>query len=303
MPHDIAESIYCYLARDWGLARDALTPGKCQQLTQQVSILRNSYNGNKPIPYHKPLTRRAYLAAFVPRYAYILYACLNKIKTHAKQVLEPWHRREGVVCLLGGGPACEVFGLLDWLYENGIEPRYLRLILLDREGYWRSFHSYLFSELVSKHFRKTMVIPSYETIDFPVPRGARFDRRTVSYQYAQTSLLAEAKLLSVVNCLSEIEDFRGFLCHLHFLTHLAWESQLIVCADSNAKKRRPRISWVERFFDQDARLRSRKLLKDTLSIKCNWLQMGTTSARIFRTNRSPVWRNEVKRWVYIRKTC
>jgi len=302
MPHDIAESVYRYLAREWGTASDSLSEKKCGTLTEQISILRNAYNGNRLIPYNKSLTRKAYLAAFAPRYAYILYACLSKIRARALEVLKTWHRKEGVICLLGGGPAVEIFGLLDWLYENGIQPRYLRLIVLDREWYWRSFHSYLFSELVSKHFRKTMVIPSYESVDFPVPKGKRFDRKSVSYQYAQTSLLAEAKLLSVVNCLSEIKDFRGFRCHLHFLTHLAWDSQLIVCADSNAKKRRPRIRWVKDFFENDAKIRSRELFSDTLPIQCDWLQKDATSARIFRTNGSPVWTNEVKRWVYIRKT-
>src|SRR5688572_25075270 len=77
MPHDIAESVYCYLARDWGLAQDALTEGKCEQLQTSIPELRLAYQRNRAIAYHKPTVRRAYLAAFAPRYSYVLYRCLQ----------------------------------------------------------------------------------------------------------------------------------------------------------------------------------------------------------------------------------
>ena len=103
--------------------------------------------------------------------------------------------------------------------------------------------------MINQRFRKTLVIPSYEAVDFPVPKGARFDRTAVNYNFAQTSLLAEARLISVVNCLSEIPDHRGIECHLRFLTRIAWHDQLLVCADSAAKKRRPRMKWLKPMFD------------------------------------------------------
>ena len=127
MPQDIAESVYCYLARDWGLAKDELTETKCEQLRTSIPQLRLAYHGNRAIAYHKPTVRRAYLAAFAPRYAYVLYRSLQKVRARALEVLRPWHRKEGVMCMLGGGPACEIFGLLDWLYQHDIEPPYLRV--------------------------------------------------------------------------------------------------------------------------------------------------------------------------------
>jgi|ERR1035437_5773480 hypothetical protein len=301
MPQDIAESVYCYLARDWGLAKDELTETKCEQLRTSIPQLRLAYHGNRAIAYHKPTVRRAYLAAFAPRYAYFLYRSLQKVRARALEVLRPWHREEGVMCMLGGGPACEIFGLLDWLYQHDIEPRYLRVVIMDREGYWRSFHSYLFSELVSRHFRKTMVIPSYESVDFPVPTGVKFDRSLVNYNYAQASLLSEARLISIVNCLSEIGDHRGFRCHLHYLTQIAWESQLVFCADSNAKKRRPRMSWLPEFFDENPKLKSKELFEGTIPMKFKWLKRGPTSQRIFRNGSAPTWQNDIQRWAYIRK--
>lgn len=301
MPHDIAQEVYRYLARDWGLATDNLTTKKLQLLKENIPTLRSAYHANRPIAYDKPIMRRAYLAAFSPRYAYILYECLEKIKADAIAVLKPWHRGNATVGLIGGGPACEVFGLLDWLYTNRIEPRYLRLVIVDRERYWRSFHSFLFSELTSKYFRKTMVIPSYESVDIPVSSAAHFDRDSVAYNYSQSSLLAEARLLSIVNCLSELNDYRGVKCHMHYLTHLAWNNQLVVCADSNAKKRRPRMKWMKDAFDGDTNLCSSELFSGSVCMTSNWLGKDLTTAQIFPNAGAPRWENQLKRWVYIRR--
>jgi hypothetical protein len=297
MPTDIAEDIYRYLARDWGLLTDTLTESKCRQLTREIPALRKDYYRDRKIAYHLPNVRRAYLAAFAPRYAYILYKCLNRVKRQALPVVQPWHKQEGVICLVGGGPACEVFGLVDWLDENGINPRYLRAIIVDREGYWRTFHSFLFAELINKHFRKTLVIPSYESVDFPVPKGERFDRTTVNYNFAQTGLLAEARIISVINCLSEVSNHRGIECHLRFLTRLAWNQQLVICADSAAKKRRPRMKWLKDSFDLAPHFRSTELYSNTLYMRCPCLRRGVTSRRISPNTGAPRWETDINRWV------
>lgn len=302
MPTDIAQDIYRYLARDWGLQTDSLTPAKYAQLGREIPELRKDYYGNRAVAYYKPLVRRAYLAAFAPRYAYTLYECLNRVKAQALQVLNPWHKKEGVIALLGGGPACEVFGLVDWLYENNIQPRFLRVIILDREGYWRSFHNFMFSELLNARFRKTMVIPSYESVDFPVPTGKKFDRTSMSYNFAQTSLLAEARVLSLINCLSELADHRGIEYHLRFLTRIACEPQLIVSADSAAKKRRPRVNWLKGFFDNARNFQSSELFDGMLEMPGAWLSMDQVTQQIFRTNAPPKWEQTMKRWVHIRRT-
>ena len=56
----------------------------------------------------------------------MLYKCLNRVKRRALPIFEEWHQAEGVICLVGGGPACEVFGLVHWLDKNGINPGYLK---------------------------------------------------------------------------------------------------------------------------------------------------------------------------------
>jgi len=190
---------------------------------------------------------------------------------------------------------------MQWLYRWKIRPRYLHVVIVDRERYWRSFHNFLFSDLIAKRFRKTMILPSYESVEFPVPKGSSFDRTAMNYNFAQPSLLAEARLISVLNCLSEISDHRGFACHLRYLTRLAWNPQLVVCADSAAKKRRPRMKWLHAFFDDAENFQSTHLKSGVKEMEFDWLAQGTTSRRIFRTT-SPRWENSIKRWIYIRKT-
>jgi hypothetical protein len=209
---DISEDVYRYLARDWGLKDDALTDTKCAQLRNEIPRLRTAYHHNRRVTYNRPLTRRAYLAAFAPRYAYILHSCLRAVGNAAREILSPWNKKEGVMCLLGGGPACEVYGLMQWLYRWAIRPRYLHVIVVDREKHWRSFHNFLFSDLCSRHFRKTMIVPSYESVEFPVPRGENFDRTLANYGFAQPSILAlkQAKPLGVETFFCRPGLERGF---------------------------------------------------------------------------------------------
>jgi hypothetical protein len=304
MPHDISEDIYRYLARDWGHSNDRLSNAKIRQLKRDVPVLRESYQRDREIPYNKAPTRRAYLASFAARYAYILYGCLELVRDAALDLLRDWHNSDAVVCLVGGGPGSELFGLVDWLYQNGIRPKYLHVILLDREGFWRSFHSNLFVEILGSRFRKTRVLPSYEKVEFPVSKRVGFDRQSVDYSFQQTSLLAEARLLSVVNCLSEIPDKRGIECHVRFLSRIAWNAQLVICADSAAKKRRSRMEWLQGHFENDATVHAQNLFTGIHTFECDWLKtMSENSQRIFNKTQKPIWLHSFKRWVNIARTA
>lgn len=303
MPRDISEEVYRYLARDWGQSGDVLTLAKIRQLKRDIPNLRQRYQRELRIPYHQSAMRRAYLASFAARYAYILHGCLDLVRAKALATLQPWHRDEAVVCLMGGGPACELVGLLEWLYDNDIKPKYLHAVILDREGFWRSFHSFLFVEILGRLFPKTQIIPTYESVDFPVAKGKKFVRESVDYGFRNTSLLAEARLISLANCLSEIPNHRGFECQLRFLTRIAWNSQLVVCADSAAKKRRQRMSWLSSHFHSAAAFRARGLFSGVHTFGCSWLtSMSPNSVRIFNKATKPVWLHSFKRWIYVAHT-
>jgi hypothetical protein len=300
MPHDIADHIYRYLARDWHLANDVLTSTKCHQLSRWITNLRGRYKGERDIPYQQVGIRRAYLPAFGPRYAYILYRLFEEIEQHHGNPFAGWPDDEVVICLVGGGPAIEVFGLLDRMYQNNFYPKYLHVVIVDRQRYWRSFHSYLFSELFASFFRRTQIIPTYEEIDVPVPSGVRFDPSSISYGYGQVGLLSKTRILSVVNCFSEIADHRAVQQHLRYLLRLPCNDVLFVCADSNAKKRRPRMSWLDDFFTS-GKLISHSRFSGRLDVNCHWLHGDATTNLVFPgTPGSPSWLTNCVRWAYAR---
>ncbi len=178
----------------------------------------------------------------------------------------------------------------------------LRAIIMDKEGYWRTFHNFLFSDLIGRRFRKTLVVPSYEAVDFPVPKGKRFDPTTVNYNFAQIAQLAEARLISIANCLSELPNHRGFECHLRFLMRIARHPQIVICADSAAKKRRPRMSWLRRAFDVRNTFKTTDLMSEVVEMQFRHLKRDSTTDRIFQRNGSPKWETSLTRWVSIQKT-
>jgi len=297
---DIADDVYRYLAHDWGLKKEVLTDKKCEQLSDAIPVLRKSYQGTKDIPYHKEMTRRAYLAAFAPRYAYLLYHLLNLCEgVDAEEVLRPWHQKDGILCLLGGGPACEIIGLLDWLNERKIRPRRLYVVIVDREIHWRGFHSYLFSAIAAAHFRKTVIIPSYEQVEFP-DRKTASDPKAISYGYTQIGLLTQARLFSAANVFSELKDHTGVEAHLKFLLSLPWERSLFTCVDSSANKWRPRISWIETMLSTGrlAQPTCKQLYKGKMSLDCDWLSNTGTTEKIYGRKPAPKWEKTVKRWAY-----
>lgn len=303
MPSDISDDIYRYLARDWRHSSDTLSAAKIRQLKRDIPDLRKRYESDRRIPYNDPSIRRAYLASFAARYSCILYDCLNLAKARALQTLKSWDCNSATMCLIGGGPGCELIGLLDWLYENDVRPKHLHVIILDREGYWRSFHSFLFVEILGRFFRKTQILPSYESIDFPISKQKRFKRESVNYQFAHSSLLAEARLVSIINFLSEIPDHRGFECQFRYLTRLAWEKQLVVCADSAANKRRKRLDWIDKHFNRASTVKADELYSGVHDFDCPWLNtMTATSSKIFQKAAAPMWLHSFKRWIYMAET-
>ena len=302
MPVDIASMVYDYIAYDWGL-KGRLTSKKCQLLSQGIVKVRNQYKNPDRVKYTSEVERRAYLAAFAPRYAYLLHELLTQAEaSHSKEVLdflERWRgKKELVICLLGGGPACELFGLVDWLYGHDIKPRTLHVVFVDKEVTWRSFHSYLFSVMMRQHFGKTRAIPYYEDIEIPVFTKKRTSRESVLYSYRHLTKLAEVHLVSMVNCLSEMANHRGVASHLRFLLRHSWNDVIALCADSSAKKVRPRINWVADFFASTA-LSNSSVFDGELKLDgTQWLKRGPLTGQIFGKNTSPKWETTVKRWAY-----
>lgn len=294
----IVELAYRYLARDWGLLDDQLTIKKCQILRRSISPLRKSYQNERRIRYDKVSVRRAYVASYAPRYARLLSAALQRVESHALEIANDWHRKELVVAMFGGGPAFEIFGLINWLYRHDIQPRYVHVVMIDQERYWRSFHSYWFADAINARFRKTMVIPSYELIRFPATSAERDGFEHSGFPYTQAGLLTRTQLITMTNFLSEFAEPSLLEQSLRYLCRLPNNECLFLSVDSAARKRRPRMTWLTEFFDSEP-IKSQRLFEGLVKVKARNKGRDETSQKIFAAG-GPSWMLECNRWVHAR---
>jgi len=294
----VVELAYRYLARDWGLADDALTPTKCRILRREIPKLRKRYKSERRIHYEQITVRRAYVASYAPRYSRLLSVSLQRIKSEALRIANQWHRNELVVAMFGGGPAFELFGLVNWLYSHSIEPRYIHVVMIDQERYWRSFHGYWFSEVINRRFRKTMVIPSYELVRFPTKKGDTRSYEHLGFPYTQAGLLTKTQLITMTNFLSEFSTPLSLEQPLRYLCRLPNQECLFLCVDSSAPNRRPRMKWLSRFFDSEP-VSSQRLFQGVITVKARNKGRDSVSKRIFGRG-GPTWMSTCDRWVHAR---
>ena len=271
---DIAQDIYSYLRGWWGLKAPVLTDTKCAILSRSVSKWRTAFRDGKygklRRMYQDDGDLAGYLAAFGPRYAYTLYFLFKasgKLQTLCKkgETLR--------ICYLGGGSAIDLVGLLALLYERKTPPRELEIHFVDRSPQWRRFHNSLFGAILPKYFPKTRVLPHYHDLDLNGPAP----------NYSPTIAGAfDASIFILSNVLSEFSETEqdGIKQHLRFLLRSANGSFYLAVADSNARKLRPRLSWLEGFV-ADLGFSYYLHLSAEYEVDCNWLKKDGVTSRIF----------------------
>ena len=200
--------------------------------------------------------------------------------------------------MFGGGPAFEVFGLVNWLYRNNIQPRYVHVVMIDQERYWRSFHSYWFSEAINKRFRKTMVIPSYELVQFPAVSADRNSFEHSGFPYTQAGLLTKTQLITMTNFLSEFPEPSLLEQPLRYLCRLPNHECLFFSVDSAARKRRPRMTWLADFFASEP-IKSQSLYQGLVTVNGRNKGRDEISQQIFGAG-GPSWMPTCERWVHAR---
>jgi hypothetical protein len=290
---DLALDIYDHLRNWWGLTAPGLTDKKCDLLSKSVSTWRQSFKRGQYSKvrrmYQRDKDLPGYLAAFGPRYAYTLYFLLKKCKK--KQNI---CQKNGSLhaCHIGGGAAIDLVGLLAYLYERGTPPRELIVHFIDRSPQWRRFHSSLFGTILPKYFRKTRALPYYHDVDLSGPAP--------SYSPSIHSAF-DSTLFIVSNVLSEFAEpeQKPLKEHLRFLLRCARKSFYLVVADSNAKKLRPRISWIHDFVAKLGFPYACQL-DDEFEIVCNWLKRDNTTQRIFHAP-GPTFLTSAKRRGFVAK--
>lgn len=286
---DVAPDLYDFIRSWWGLKSSTLTDKKCELLAVSVSKWRKIYR----VGSAKKLVRMydddrellGYLAAFGPRYAYTVYFLLKACKVRHRIC-----KANGSlsVCLIGGGSAIELLGLLEYLNERNTVPRDIEIHFVDRSPQWRRFHNHLFGSILPRHFPRTRVLPYYHDIDLRDP----------SLHYAQAlSRVFDSKIFALCNVLTEFEDDISIREHMRVLMRLAKGTFYLLIADSNAKKLRQRVSWVADFV-RGLGFPYYEQFTGSYTVECTWLKKDETTERIFFDG-GPSFLKKVRRHGYV----
>lgn len=290
---DVAQDIHTYLRTWWGLKATALTDTKCNVLSKSVSAWRSSFRKGLYFKlrrmYQNDKNLAGYLVAFGPRYAYTLYFLLKASKKKQQLCTKGGILR---ICYLGGGSAIDLVGLLALLYERGTPPRDLEVHFVDRSPQWRRFHNFLFATILPKYFSKTRVLPHYHDLDLSGPAP----------NYSPTiSGAFNASIFVLSNVLSEFSEAEqpGIKEHLRFLLRSARTSFYLAVADSNAKKLRPRVSWLETFV-ADLGFSYALQFNSEYEVNCDWLEKDDVTKRVFGAA-GPSFLTSIKRRGFVTK--
>jgi hypothetical protein len=288
---DVATDIYTYLGQWWGLKNPILTDKKCELLAKSVREWRRAYKHGEykklEKMYDSDRALTGYLAAFGTRYAYTLYFLLKKCKLKHNICANNDVLR---ACYIGGGPGIDIIGLLAYLYERKTPPRDMELHFIDRSPQWRRFHNYLFGSILPKYFPKTRALPYYHDVDLndSTPRYDPLIHRVF-----------ESRLFVLSNVLSELPDANAIREHMRFLLRCSKVPCYLVVADSNAKKLRPRLSWLSDFVD-NLGFPYYLQYNGSYDVSCSWLDKDITSARIFSEG-GPSFLTSMKRRGFVSK--
>lgn len=288
---DIAPGVYNYCRQWWGLKATLLTRTKCEILRRSITEWRSAYWKGKLSKlrsmYRSDRDLLGYLAAFAPRYAYIPYFLMKATGKDLNVCASGDHL---AVCLLGGGSGVEMIGLLAYLAERKTVPRDVEIHFIDRSPQWRRFHAFLFASLMPHYFPKTRVLPYYHDLDLSNP-GLRYD--------TALSRALDARIFLISNLLSEVENQTGIRENLRVLLRSTRKTFFLLVADSNAKKLRPRLSWIDQFLT-DLGFKHWLYLSDSFTVDCSWLKRDPTSDAIFGPP-GPSFLTSVRRYGFVAK--
>jgi hypothetical protein len=289
---DLATDIYAFLRQWWGLKAERLTATKCKLLARSVREWRASYpKGNYrklEKMYADDRALGGYLVAFGPRYAYTSYFLLKERKAKRHRICNKGDVLRA--CYIGGGSVIDIVGLLAYLSEQDTAPRDMELHFIDRSPEWRRFHNSLFGAILPKYFPKTRALPYYHDVDLLDP-APRYD--------ASIHRVFDSRLFVLSNVLSEFADAEPVCRHLRFLLRCATHPCYLVVADSNAKKLRPRLSWLTDFV-RELGFPYYVQFSGSYAVSCDWLAKDETSARIFGLQ-GPSFLTAVSRWGFVAK--
>lgn len=233
------------LVAAWRSAGDRLNDSQLAQTRSAVVQLREIYRFRTTsvykIRFDVPKNAAGYLAAFGQRHAYLAYEHLKKVsELSPESIPEPDGKGELTVTVLGSGAAVEVYGLCLFYNEFSHRLKRLRLNLVEKVQEWKPTRQIVIGRLLKAKFPKLSIFQHDIDLDLAADNGVP----QLAFHHDE---LVKSKILLIYNVLNEIkvENRARVWKNLQYILRQCDNALLVLMAEPNAPKARPRVSWLE----------------------------------------------------------
>ena len=244
-PTSFTEEFEPILVAAWGTAGSHLSESQLSRTRSSIVELRKLYRfRNTPVSkirYDVQKNAAGYLAAFGQRHAYLPYLHLKKVTEISPATIPtPNHRGELTVTVLGAGASVEAYGLSLFYNESAHRLKRLQLNLVEKVEEWKPTRQIVMARLLKSKFPKMSVFNR----DLDLDLAAEDAIQKLAFHHDR---LVRTDILLVYNVLNEIgvgSANRVWNAMRYILTQCQ-NKVLVLVAEPNAPKARPRVAWLE----------------------------------------------------------
>jgi hypothetical protein len=248
----------------WGGVGDQLSESQLDQTRRVVVELRRIYRFRdtpvNKVRFDVKKNAAGYLAAFGQRHAYLTYEHLKQVSQMSpSSIPNPDSRGELTVTVLGAGAAVEVYGLCLFYNEFSHRLKRLRLNLVEKVDEWKPTRQTVLGRLLKSKFPRLSVFPQDVDMDLATEDGVH----KLAFHHDH---LVKSNIVLIYNVLNEIrvEQASKVWRNLKYILRQNENPLLVLLAEPNAPKARPRVNWLENrlaecsqliMLEQDAHVR------------------------------------------------
>lgn len=251
------------LVAAWGASGDRLSDAQLAQTRTAAVEIRRLYRFRdtpvNKIRFEVRKNAAGYQAAFGQRHAYLTYEQLKKLEGLSRESIPvPDAKGELTVTILGAGAAVEVYGLCLFYNEFSHRIKRLRLNLVDKVEEWKPIRQVVMGRLIKDKFPKLSVFPQ----DIDLDLSAEDSVQRLAFHHDK---IVKTKILLIYNVLNEIkvENAERVWRNLKYILRQCEASVLVLVAEPNAPKARPRVKWLVDRLVECARI---KMLEERATV-------------------------------------
>ncbi len=159
--------------------------------SSKVNELKNLYriNWQEQIEYNSADCQTAYMIYYFPNYIETMYHTLIKVETNA---INGSFKENMKICIMGGGPAPELYGFLAYLKENFPGIKKIESHFFDKNN-WENWRQFCFDNFIEEYWGSGKIVYYKHHI-------CDLCKLHETYEIESLPIIKEADLLIIQNC-------------------------------------------------------------------------------------------------------